>query len=117
MLSYSALPFICGISLTSLSLSPLLSLPPPGIKEAFLKVAQGVISLYQKNQLTTNPNFEPSFSPVNSHSYPPHPLAHTKQSAYFYTTRSVEANGRVMVDSSDAIHNRDSGDGSSRCCW
>ncbi|CAI8057134.1 Ras-related protein Rab-21 [Geodia barretti] len=88
-----------------------------GIKEAFLKVAQGVISLYQKNQLTTNPNFEPSFSPVNSHSYPPHPLAHTKQSAYFYTTRSVEANGRVMVDSSDAIHNCDSRDGSSRCCW
>jgi hypothetical protein len=36
-----------------------------GVKEAFLKVAQGVISLFQYNQLKAG-SFDPSFSPLNS---------------------------------------------------
>ena len=91
-----------------------------GVKDAFLKVAQGVISLYQKNQLTTNTNFDPSFSPVNSYSHAGnHPLAHAKQSAYFYTTRSVEANGRVMVGSQNERHRRGNSEDEEvgkRCC-
>ena len=38
---------------------------PVGVKEAFLKVAQGVISLFQHNQLKAT-SVEPSFSPLNS---------------------------------------------------
>lgn len=89
-----------------------------GVKEAFLKVAQGVISLYQKNQLTSNTNLDPSYSPVSSYSYPPHQIANARQSAYFYTTRSVEANGRVMVESNDADRRREvrNESNSSRCC-
>ena len=106
-------------SLLSPSLSSL-----PGVKEAFLKVAQGVITLYQKNQLTPNTTMDPSFSPVSSYSYPQQPIDHAKQSAYFYTTHSVEANGHVMVDSrlNNVARRRrgssESGDleGNSKCC-
>lgn len=37
-----------------------------GVKEAFLKVAQGVISLFQHNQLKAA-SIDPSFSPLNSY--------------------------------------------------
>ena len=37
-----------------------------GVKEAFLKLAQGVISLHQHNQLSSPP-MDPSYSPINSY--------------------------------------------------
>ena len=39
---------------------------PLGVKEAFLKVAQGVIHLFQQN-LLGNYTLEPSYSPMNSY--------------------------------------------------
>ena len=36
-----------------------------GVQEAFLKLAQGVITLYQHNQLS-GPPLEPSYSPLTS---------------------------------------------------
>ena len=43
------------------------------MKEAFLKVAQGVISLFQYNQLKAG-SFDPSFSPLNSSTVAPSQL-------------------------------------------
>ena len=37
-----------------------------GVKEAFLKLAQGVITLHQHNQLN-GPVFDPSYSPLSSY--------------------------------------------------
>ena len=103
--------FLPSLSLSS-SLPLSLSLPLSGVKEAFLKVAQGVISLHQKNQLSNNTNLDPSYSPVSSNSHLPHPAtAHAHQSAFFYTTKSFETNGHVMVDSDTKPEKL-----KSRCC-
>ena len=68
-----------------------------GVKEAFLKIAQGVITLFQKNRhnppvgsrLDVDMSLEGSTdAEMSSHATRPTITKNIKRNAYFYTTRS-----------------------------
>ena len=72
-----------------------------GVKEAFLKVAQGVISLFQYNQLKAG-SFDPSFSPLNSSIVAPSQLQSNG-----HNSSVVVDNAKPTIEESGILH---------RCC-
>lgn len=89
-----------------------------GVKEAFLKIAQSVITLFQQNQLTGNDTVDMSCSPVNSYSRSPLPVTfQAKKGARYHHTASGESNGRVVVtDKRSSLARQNSGTMMQKCC-
>ena len=87
--------------------------PFAGVKETFLKVAQGVIALFQCNELVANNAIEPSYSPLNSCT----PTQHLYSSPHYQSQPShLEPNGRVTAPH-DRKSSTDSQDGFfHKCC-
>ena len=86
------------VFLTFVSPSPLL-----GVKEAFLKIAQGVSTLHQRNQLSGASNItDYDYSPVNSFTRTPTPGDIPRTDYFYQTTHSPEESGeRVGVEQTD----------------
>ena len=86
-----------------------------GVKETFLKVAQGVIALFQCNELVANNVIEPSYSPLNSCT----PTQHLYSSPHYHQSQPshLEPNGRVTTAPYDRRSSTNSQDSFfHKCC-
>lgn len=78
-----------------------------GVKEAFLKIAHGVITLFQRNELGAPPNLDPSYSAVCSYTQQ-HTVTNGSQEPAFQATDSDQpTTGRHTTQQQGSL---------SRCC-